>query len=637
MRPTSIRKLDRTFTFRDLALLVVGNVIGSGIFIVPATVLAQVGGDVGTAQLVWLIGGVLSLLGALTYGELAAMKPEAGGLYIFARDAFGPFVAFLFGWTLFFAIGAGSLATLGAAFAGYLSQFLPLGGVTSRVVAVAMVVVVAAINIRGTRQSANVNNWTTAFKFCALVLIGVALLAAGEGVREQGGSYVPRGLGMASLPAIGLALIGVLWAFEGWQWVTFTAGEAIDPGRTFPKGIVVGTIAIVAVYSLANIGYVAALGPARAMATPSIASTAVETVFGGAAGRLVAAAILVAIFSAANATVLTASRVVFAMSRDGLFFRRLADVHPTLGTPALSIAAFSGWAIMMADGLDRGGFTLAKAVRDSYQRGQTDYTLEPVVLTGAAGVPIGRIRNGDAVIFCCRRGEREIQLTEAFVEPDFDRFNRSAKLYLDFVILTLYHEKFAHLPVAFAPTRVQDTLGEVVSRANLRQLRTAESEKFAHITFFLNGGSSTPLSGEEDIRIPSPKGIPFDQVPELSLAEVSHQVQLGIAQHYDLIVTNFANGDVIGHTSSSAAKIRCAEAVDLHLGQVIQSALAENNIVLVTADHGNLEVMKNPNGTPHVAHTENLVPFILIDPLRKHLLACAPAHWLILLPPFCRL
>jgi len=340
--------LDRTLSFRDLALLVVGNVIGSGIFIVPATVLAQVDGDVGTAQLVWLIGGVLSLLGALTYGELAAMKPEAGGLYVFARDAYGPFVAFLFGWTLFFAIGAGSLATLGAAFAGYLEQFVPLSTAAARVVAVLMVLSVAAINIRGTRQSTKVNNWTTAFKFGALVVIGGALLIAGDGVGDQGGSYLPRNLGVGNLPAVGLALIGVLWAFEGWQWVTFTAGETIDPGRTFPKGIAVGTIAIIAVYSLANIGYIAALGPERAMATSSIASTAVETVFGDTAGRLVAAAILVAIFSAANATVLTASRVVFAMARDGLFFRRLAEVHPKLRTPAFSIAALAGWAMVLA-------------------------------------------------------------------------------------------------------------------------------------------------------------------------------------------------------------------------------------------------------------------------------------------------
>jgi APA family basic amino acid/polyamine antiporter len=342
------RDLERTLSFRDIALLVVGNVIGSGIFIVPATVLSAVDGDVGTAQLVWLLGGVLSLLGALTYGELGAMKPEAGGLYVFMRDAFGPFVAFLFGWTLFFAIGAGSLATLGAAFAGYLSQFVQLSTFGTRAVAVLMVIAVAAINIRGTRQAAAVNNWTTAFKFCAVVLIGVALFVAGDGVGDQGGSYLPQDLGIGNLPAIGLALIGVLWAFEGWQWVTFTAGETIDPGRSFPKGIAIGTIAIIAVYSLANIGYLAALGPERAMQTPSIASTAVETVFGGTAGRLVAAAILVSIFSAANATVLTASRVVFAMARDGLFFRRLGEVHATLRTPALSIAAFSAWAMVLA-------------------------------------------------------------------------------------------------------------------------------------------------------------------------------------------------------------------------------------------------------------------------------------------------
>jgi len=340
--------LERTLTFRDVALLVVANVIGSGIFIVPATVLSQAGGDVGTAQLVWLIGGVLSLLGALTYGELGAMRPEAGGLYVFARDAFGPLTAFLFGWTLFFAIGAGALATLGAAFAGYLSEFIPLSTVMSRLVAITMVAAVAAINIRGTRQSTSVNNWTTGFKFTALVVIGAALFVGGHGIGDQGGSYLPHNLGTGTLPAIGLALIGVLWAFEGWQWVTFTAGETIDPGRTFPKAIAVGTIAIIAVYSLANLGYVAALGPARAMETSSIAATAVQSVFGGTAGRLVAGAILVSIFSAANATVLTASRVVFAMARDGLFIRALARVHPTLRTPALSIAAFSVWAAVLA-------------------------------------------------------------------------------------------------------------------------------------------------------------------------------------------------------------------------------------------------------------------------------------------------
>jgi 2,3-bisphosphoglycerate-independent phosphoglycerate mutase len=269
---------------------------------------------------------------------------------------------------------------------------------------------------------------------------------------------------------------------------------------------------------------------------------------------------------------------------------------------------------MLIKTITRGGTALAETVRDLYLDGQTDYDLEPIVLAGARGQPIGRIKDGDAVIFCCRRGEREIQLTEAFTEPGFDRFPRPDFQNLTFVILTLYHEKFKDLPVAFAPTKVKATLGETVSRAGLRQLRVAESEKFAHVTFFLNGSENRPFDGEEDIRIPSPKGVPFDRVPELSLAQVSEQVRYGIEGRYDLVVTNFANGDVIGHTANCAAKLQCAGIVDRHLGEVVEAALEAGYVVMVTADHGNLEVMTNADGTPHVAHTTNSVPFILIDP-----------------------
>lgn len=261
----------------------------------------------------------------------------------------------------------------------------------------------------------------------------------------------------------------------------------------------------------------------------------------------------------------------------------------------------------------RGGRALAGVVRGLYAEGQTDYSLEPIVLINETGNPIGRIKDHDGVIFCCRRGEREIQLTEAFVEPQTGNFPRQKMDHLTFVILTLYHEKFKDLPVAFAPTRIQDTLGKVVSRAGLKQLRVSESEKFAHVTFFFNGGNNQPFTGEEDVRIPSPRGVPFDQVPGLSLDEVVKAVILGIKRGFDLIVTNFANGDVIGHTQNRDAKIRCAEIVDAQLGQVVQQALLSNYVVLVTADHGNLEEMTNSDGTPNVSHTANPVPFIWID------------------------
>jgi 2,3-bisphosphoglycerate-independent phosphoglycerate mutase len=248
-----------------------------------------------------------------------------------------------------------------------------------------------------------------------------------------------------------------------------------------------------------------------------------------------------------------------------------------------------------------------------YGEGQTDYSLEPLVLT-RNGVPLGRIQDGDAVIFCCRRGEREIELTEAFTETGFPHFPRPDFKQLPFVILTLYHEKFKDLPVAFAPSRIQETLGEVVSRAGLRQLRTAESEKFAHVTFFFNGGNGKPFPGEQDVRIPSPKAVPFDQVPELSLPQVKEEVLRGLRDGCDLIVTNFANGDVIGHTANNQAKLACATLVDTHLGEVVRAALAADTVVLITADHGNLETMTGTDGAPHVAHTTNPVEFIAIDP-----------------------
>ena len=263
---------------------------------------------------------------------------------------------------------------------------------------------------------------------------------------------------------------------------------------------------------------------------------------------------------------------------------------------------------------DHGGMRLAEVINACYSQGQTDYSFEPMIAVNAQGQPVGRINDGDAVIFCCRRGERETQLTEAFVEPSLEQYRRARLENLTFVILTLYHEKFKDLPVAFAPIKIQKTLGEIVSRSGLRQLRLAESEKFAHVTFFFNGDNNQAFANEDDICIPSPKGIPYDQIPELSLPEVAEQVLAGIENRYDLIITNFANGDAIGHTSNCDAKIKCAELVDAHLGEVVNAAIAADYVVMVTADHGNLEEMLHPDGSPHVAHTVNLVPFILIDP-----------------------
>ena len=263
--------------------------------------------------------------------------------------------------------------------------------------------------------------------------------------------------------------------------------------------------------------------------------------------------------------------------------------------------------------MSRGGEELAKAVEAAYAQGQTDYSLEPMSLY-EDGKPAGKIKDGDQVIFCCRRGEREIELTEAFTEPDFDKFERPFLKDLGFSIMTMYHEKFKNLPIAFAPEKVVKPLAQVISEAGLRQFHCSESEKFAHVTFFFNGGENAPCPGETDLCIPSPKGIPFDQKPELSLPEVAVKVKDAVDEGYEFIVTNFANGDVIGHTANSEAKLTACSVISKYVDEVAHYAKEKGYLVAVTADHGNIETLYDAKGKPHGAHTTNLVPFVVLDP-----------------------
>jgi APA family basic amino acid/polyamine antiporter len=326
--------LRRTLGTTDLTLLVIGNVIGSGIFLVPSAVLRDAG-SVGAALVVWLVGGVLSLFGALAYGELGAMDRSSGGLYAFIRDAFGPFVAFLYGWTLFFGIGAGSIATLAVAASNYMGQFTELSLVAKKIIAVLLIAVMAVINVRGTRQSASVQNVATGIKVGAIVAMSVLLFSLGNA--PPSAPSAGFALSASSLSAIGVAMISVLWAYEGWQYVTFVAGEAVEPQRSLPRAITLGTTALIVIYMTANLAYLAALGPERVAASERVAGEAIAAVLGPWAGQAIAFAIIVSMFSAAHATALTSSRVYYSMARDGVFFSKLAEVHPTYGTPAFSI------------------------------------------------------------------------------------------------------------------------------------------------------------------------------------------------------------------------------------------------------------------------------------------------------------
>jgi len=338
-------QLRQTLSFRDLIFIVVGTVIGSGIWLTPGAV-ARAAGSPGFALVAWITGGVLSLLGALTFAELGASRPDSGGLYVYLRDAFGSLLAFLYGWTMFLVIGSGSLATLGAAFPRYLSVFVPLSPAGSRVASVLMIAVVTALNVRGTRRSADVQGVATTIKAGVIVLLAVTLIVASPGGRAPV-DWWPASISIAALSSLVTGMIGVLWAYEGWQYVTFSAGETIDPQRTFARGIVVGTVTLIVLYVLANVGYLSALGPAGVTSSDRVASDAANLVIGPWAAKFVSAVILVSIFSAANGMALTLPRLFFAMARDRVFFARLAQVHPRFGTPAAAIVSTALWSSVL--------------------------------------------------------------------------------------------------------------------------------------------------------------------------------------------------------------------------------------------------------------------------------------------------
>ena len=333
---------------RDLLLLFIGSVIGSGIFLTPGLILREVDGSVGFSLLVWIFGGVLSLLGALTYAELAAANPEAGGLYCFIRDGFGRIPAFLYGWCLFAVIASGSIAALARAFTRYFSEIIPLSAAGSTIVSVLMIAVVTSVNVWGTRKSSDLQNWTTLIKAGLVLLLSAVLLSLGKHAGDVPSALGSTQHGFTLLSSFGLAMIPVLWAYEGWQFGTYSAGEVVQPQKAFPRAFLLGSLVLVALYLIAVCAYLVALGPAAATASDAIAATAVTSVLGPWAGRIVAATILIATFSSANSVVLTAPRVFYAMANDNLFFKKLAEVHPRFQTPAAAVIVLGVWSCVLA-------------------------------------------------------------------------------------------------------------------------------------------------------------------------------------------------------------------------------------------------------------------------------------------------
>lgn len=260
-----------------------------------------------------------------------------------------------------------------------------------------------------------------------------------------------------------------------------------------------------------------------------------------------------------------------------------------------------------------------EAVRKAYARGETDEFIKPVVLTGEARQAAAVIGDGDVVIFFNFRADRAREMTIALTDPAFSGFPRKRQPGIAaYATMTRYDETFS-LPAAFPPVHLDAILGEVVSLRGIRQLRIAETEKYAHVTYFFNGGEETPFPGEDRVLIPSPRDVAtYDEKPEMSALEVTEEVLARLrSKTYGMVILNFANMDMVGHTGVIPAAVKACETVDRCVAKIVDEVLGQDGALLITADHGNAEKMIDSDGKPHTAHTLNPVRLILVDERRK--------------------
>jgi basic amino acid/polyamine antiporter, APA family len=340
--PAEPDALPRRLGIWSAAAVLVGSTIGSGIFRVPSTVAADVG-TVGAMALLWVLGGMVALFGALTIAELAVLFPRSGGIYVFLREAYGPLPAFLFGWTELLVIRPSALGAIAMLFAEYVQEFVPMSEGRVRLVAAGAILLLAAANARSVTWGAAVQNASTAAKVLALAGLAILAFALGDG---SGGALATGDFDLtpSSWGGFGVALIAVMWAYDGWADLTFVAGEVRDPARTLPRALLGGTAAIVVIYLVVNAAYLYVLPVAEMAGRPLVAADAARKIFGEAGAAVVAAMVMTSAFGALNGAMMTGPRVFFAMAEDGLFFRPIAAVHPVYRTPwaAIALAALLG-------------------------------------------------------------------------------------------------------------------------------------------------------------------------------------------------------------------------------------------------------------------------------------------------------
>src|SRR5213594_827383 len=365
----------RAISRLDATALVVGSMIGSGIFIVSADILRQVHSP-GLLLVTWLLSGVMTLLGALSYGELAAMFPKAGGQYVYLREGISPLFGYLYGWTLFVVIQTGTIAAVAVAFARFTSVLWPwlspdvflgttlhvpapigdiaVGFSRQRIFAILSIVLLTWINLRGVRTAAFIQTSLTAIKttaLAALILLGLTIGRNAAAITANfGPSFWPAaGITLAIVPAIGAAMVGSLFSMDAWNNVGFASGELKNPEKDLPFAMAAGVLTVTTLYVLSNVAYLNVL-PADAIAhapQDRVGTAALQAMFGTPGLYMMAVAIMISTFGCNNGLILSGARVYYAMAQDNLFFKSAATLHPTYKTPALALIVQAIWTCVL--------------------------------------------------------------------------------------------------------------------------------------------------------------------------------------------------------------------------------------------------------------------------------------------------
>lgn len=328
----------------DSAALVMGVIIGSGIFLVPGNIAREVS-PLAAVIGVWIVGGFLSVLGGLALAELGASLPNAGGLYIYIERAYGRFAGFVYGWMGLAIINSGSVATMAVGAGTYVASVAHLSSVQQKVFQVVVLLFFTTINCLGVTLGKWVQNVLTSIKFGGLLVMTVFLFVHGHWTNLTG-SFWPAS-GHFSLSLFGIALIGVLWSYDGWHTLSFVAGEVKNPTRNIPASLIVGTVACMSIYVLANVAYYSVLDPAAIRSSDHVAAIAISTAWGGKAAMVLTMLISLSILGAINGSTFATPRATLAMANDGLFFRVFGRINERYHTPVIALIAHGIWAAVL--------------------------------------------------------------------------------------------------------------------------------------------------------------------------------------------------------------------------------------------------------------------------------------------------